>query len=109
LEKQSVDENRFAGTARDLGGKVQEGVGRATDNVRTQTGGMADQLAGVAQDVYGQASDATRTGTAKLDRWVRNAIETRPYTSALFALGIGWLLGWTHRPIIQRPPACGYV
>lgn len=94
-----MDENRLEGTARDLGGKVQEGVGRATGNVGTQAEGMANQVAGAAQDVYGQAADATRTGAVKLDRWLRSAIETQPYTSALVAMGIGWLLGRMHRPM----------
>jgi uncharacterized protein YjbJ (UPF0337 family) len=94
-----MDENRLEGTARDLGGKVQEGVGRATGNVGTQAEGMANQVAGAAQDVYGQAADATRTGAVKLDRWLRNAIENQPYTSALVAMAIGWLLGRMHRPM----------
>jgi hypothetical protein len=51
--------------------------------VKTQGKGMADQVAG-------QAADATQ--------WVRNAIETQPYTNAIVALGIGWLLGRMHLP-----------
>jgi uncharacterized protein YjbJ (UPF0337 family) len=85
-----MDENRLEGTARNLRGKIEEGVGRATGDAKTQGKGMADQVAGAAQDAYGQAADATQ--------WVRNAIETQPYTSALVALGIGWLLGRMHRP-----------
>jgi hypothetical protein len=34
-----------------------------------------------------------------VDRWLRHTIETQPYTSALVALGIGWLLGRLHRPL----------
>jgi ElaB/YqjD/DUF883 family membrane-anchored ribosome-binding protein len=30
---------------------------------------------------------------------VRNTVENRPYTAAAIALGIGWLLGRTHRPL----------
>jgi len=94
-----MDENRFEGSARNLGGKVEEAVGRATGDVKTQAKGMANQVAGAAQDVYGQAADATRTGVFQLDRWVRNAIETQPYTTTLIALGLGWLLGRMHRPM----------
>jgi len=94
-----MDENRLEGTARNLRGKVEEGVGRATGDVKTQAKGMANEVAGAAQDVYGQAADATRTGALKLDQWVRNAIETQPYTSTLVALGIGWFLGRMHRPM----------
>jgi hypothetical protein len=34
-----------------------------------------------------------------MDAWLRETIETQPYTSALIALGIGWLLGRLHRPL----------
>jgi uncharacterized protein YjbJ (UPF0337 family) len=72
------------GIARELGGKIQEGVGCSTGNVRTQAEGMANQVAGAVQDFYGQAAEATRAGAFKLDRWVRNAIETSP-------TGVRWL------------------
>ena len=55
-----MDENRVEGTARNLGGKVQEGFGRVTGNVRTQAEGLANHAAGAAQDVYGQAADTAR-------------------------------------------------
>jgi uncharacterized protein YjbJ (UPF0337 family) len=89
-----MDENRLEGTARKLGGNIEESFGRATGDVGTQRRGMADQVAGAAQDAYGQAADATRN----FDDWLRNTIETQPYTSALVALGIGWLLGRMHLP-----------
>ena len=94
-----MDENRLEGTVRNLGGKAQEGAGRITGNVKTQAEGMANQAAGAAQDAYGQAADVARAGAVNFDQWFRNAIETQPYTSALVALGIGWLLGRMHRPI----------
>ena len=53
-----MDENRFEGTARNLGGKVQEGVGRATGDFKTTTEGLVNQAAGTAQDLYGQTADA---------------------------------------------------
>jgi uncharacterized protein YjbJ (UPF0337 family) len=31
-----MDENRITGTARNLGGKVEEGVGRVTGDAKTQ-------------------------------------------------------------------------
>ena len=94
-----MDENRIAGSARNLGGKVEEGVGRATGDVRTQVEGRLDQAAGAAQDLYGQTSDAARETAVTFDKWLRNTIETQPYTSAFVALGIGWLLGRMHRPL----------
>jgi uncharacterized protein YjbJ (UPF0337 family) len=101
-----MDENRVSGTARNMGGKVEEGFGRVTGDTKTQAEGIARQVSGAAQDMYGQARDAasdmagSARGTASsLEKLLRNTIETQPYTSALVALGIGWLLGRMHRPL----------
>ena len=101
-----MDENRITGTARNLGGKVEEGVGRVTGDAKTQVRGMADQVAGAAQDLYGQARDtaadagvAARDSAASLEKWLRRTIETQPYTAAIVAMGLGWLLGRMHRPL----------
>lgn len=94
-----MDENRVEGTARNVGGKVQEGFGRATGDVRTQAEGMANQVRGTAQDLYGQAADTARQTATTMDSWLRETIENQPYTTAIVALGIGWLLGRLHRPL----------
>jgi uncharacterized protein YjbJ (UPF0337 family) len=94
-----MDEDRLYGTAGNVGGEVEEGVGRATGNVKTQLRGKLDQAAGTAQDLYGQTADAARDTAANLDKWLRTTIETQPYATALVALGIGWLLGRMHRPL----------
>jgi uncharacterized protein YjbJ (UPF0337 family) len=92
-------ENHLEGTARNLGGKIQEGVGRATGDTKTKAEGLMNQAAGTAQDLYGQTADAARQTATTLDAWLRNTIETQPYTTAVVALGIGWLLGRLHRPL----------
>lgn len=94
-----MDENRLEGTARNLGGKIQEGVGRATGDTKAKTEGLLNQAAGTAQDLYGQTADVARQTATTLDAWLRNSIETQPYTTAVVALGIGWLLGRLHRPL----------
>lgn len=94
-----MDENRLEGTTRNLGGKAQEGIGRATGDFKTTTEGMMNQAAGTAQDLYGQTADTARQTATTLDTWLRNTIETQPYTSAAVALGIGWLLGRLRRPL----------
>jgi uncharacterized protein YjbJ (UPF0337 family) len=94
-----MDEDRLYGTARNLGGKVEEGIGQATGDVKSQIKGKLDQAAGTAQDLYGQTADAARDTAASFDRWLRTTIETQPYTTAIVALGIGWLLGRMHRPL----------
>jgi uncharacterized protein YjbJ (UPF0337 family) len=105
-----MDENRIAGTARNFGGKAEEGVGRVMGDAKTQVRGMADQAAGAAQDLYGQARDtaadaavAARDTAASFEKWLRRTIETQPYTTALVAIGIGWLLGRMHRPLHSAP------
>jgi uncharacterized protein YjbJ (UPF0337 family) len=101
-----MDENRLAGTAKNLGGKVEEGFGRVTGDAKLKTEGMVNQAAGAVQDLYGQARDtaadaagAARGSAASLEKWLRHTIETQPYTSALVAVGVGWLLGRMHRPL----------
>ena len=59
-----MDENRVEGTARNLGGKAQEGFGKVTGNARAQAEGLANQAAGAAQDLYGQAAVLPRTREA---------------------------------------------
>jgi uncharacterized protein YjbJ (UPF0337 family) len=99
IRRSAVDENRIEGTIRNTAGKVQEGVGKVTGNAQTRSEGIANQAIGAAQDFYGQTADAGRKTASTLDRWLRTNIETQPYTSALIALGIGWLLGRMHRPL----------
>jgi uncharacterized protein YjbJ (UPF0337 family) len=93
-----MDENRIEGTARNLGGKAQETWGNATGNARTRAEGAINQAAGSAQDLYGQAADTARETASSFEKALRHTIEAQPYTSALVALGIGWLLGRMHRP-----------
>ena len=94
-----MDENRLEGTVRNVGGKVQEGVGRATGDTKSRVEGAMNQAAGTAQDLYGQSADVARQTATTLDAWVRNQIETQPFRTAIVALGIGWLLGRMRRPL----------
>ena len=50
-----MDENRLSGTAKKLGGKVEEGLGRVTGDAKTQAEGRLKQAEGSIQDLYGQA------------------------------------------------------
>jgi uncharacterized protein YjbJ (UPF0337 family) len=53
-----MNEDRIYGTAKNLGGKAEEGFGRVTGDVKSQVQGAAKQAEGAMQDVYGQAKDA---------------------------------------------------
>ena len=95
-----MNEDRVAGTATNLGGKVQQGIGRVTGDTKSQVEGVVNQAAGAAQDLYGQAKDtasdaaqAVRKGAVDAEDYIRHLIEKRPYTVALTALCAGWLLG----------------
>jgi len=94
-----MDENRLEGSARNFGGKVQEGVGQATGDTKSKVEGVMNQAAGTAQNLYGQSADVARQTAGTFDAWLRNQIETQPYTMAIVALGIGWLLGRMRRPL----------
>jgi uncharacterized protein YjbJ (UPF0337 family) len=101
-----MDENRISGTARNVGGKVEENIGRAIDDNKMQAEGVAKQVSGAAQDMYGQARDtasdivdSARDTASSFEKLLRNTIETQPYTSVLIGVGLGWLLGRMHRPL----------
>jgi uncharacterized protein YjbJ (UPF0337 family) len=94
-----MNEDRITGTARNLGGKLEEGVGRVTGDIKEQVQGKLDQAAGVAQDLYGQTTDVARDTAVTFEKWLRSSIATKPYAAVAVALGIGWLIGRTHRPL----------
>jgi uncharacterized protein YjbJ (UPF0337 family) len=52
-----MDENRVSGTARNVGGKIEEGLGRVTGDTKIQAEGIAKQVSGADQDMYGHARD----------------------------------------------------
>jgi len=116
-----MDQNREAGGGKS-GGKGSESGGRTTADTKAQNGGVIDQMTGTASEVYEQAKDATvdaatavqkgaqnavvavqkgaveaaesvQEGVKKADDYMRRLIEERPYTVALVALGIGWVVG----------------
>jgi uncharacterized protein YjbJ (UPF0337 family) len=100
-----MDENRTSGTAKNLGGIVEEGFGRVTGDAKTKAQGQMKQAEGSIQDLYGQAVDAAedtidavRKMPASLDDTIPHYIENNPYTTAAIALALGWLIGRSHRP-----------
>ena len=95
-----MNEDRVVGNAKNLGGQMEEGFGRATGDVKAQVEGKAKQAEDAVQDAYGQvketASDAVeaiRESASGAEDFLRTTIEERPYTAAAVALGIGYLIG----------------
>src|SRR5271165_2032961 len=101
----AMDENRTIGTAKNVGAKAEEGFGRVIGDAKMKAQGQMKQAEGSIQDLYGQAVDAAedtidavRKMPASLDDTIRHYIENNPYTTAAIALGLGWLMGRSHRP-----------
>jgi uncharacterized protein YjbJ (UPF0337 family) len=94
-----MDENRVEGTVRKVAGRMQEGVGRVTDDAKMQAEGVANEIRGSAQDSYGQVQENASELVRSVGDVVGKFIKEQPYTAALIALGIGWILGRAHRPL----------
>jgi uncharacterized protein YjbJ (UPF0337 family) len=97
--------DRIEGAARNLGGKLEEGFGRATGDAKSQVEGKMNQVSGAAQDLYGQARETAGDAAAavnrqaeSLEKVLRDNIETRPYTAVAIALALGWFIGRLSRP-----------
>jgi uncharacterized protein YjbJ (UPF0337 family) len=78
-----VDENRIEGTARNVGGKIQDAVGAVTGDKETQARGQMNRVAGSAQDAYGQAVDE-----------VRSFASDQPVVALLSAMAVGVVIGF---------------
>jgi len=70
--------DRVEGTARELGGRLEETVGKVTGDQKTQAEGLYDQAAGQAQQAAAQFSDV---------------IKAQPVVATLIAVAIGYVLG----------------
>ena len=95
-----MNENQVIGTAKNLGGKAQGAFGHVTGDTNSQAEGVINQAAGAAQDLYGQAKEtasgaaqAIRHGAVDAEDYIRHTIEKRPYTTAIIALCVGFLIG----------------
>jgi uncharacterized protein YjbJ (UPF0337 family) len=112
-----MDMDRVAGTAKEVGGKVEGGVGEMTGDKETQASGRAREASGVVQNLYGQAKDAARDasdaamGFAKdtlgssdtlrdSTQAVAKKVQDNPLGALLVAGGIGFALAL----LMTRPP-----
>jgi uncharacterized protein YjbJ (UPF0337 family) len=95
-----MNEDRVIGNAKNLGGQMEEGLGRGTGDAKSQLQGKAKQVEGAVQDVYGQMKETASYAVEAMDEsasaaedFLGTMIEERPYTAAAVALGIGYLIG----------------
>jgi uncharacterized protein YjbJ (UPF0337 family) len=63
-----IDDDRIEGAARNLGGKIKEGLGNLTGDAKLQREGEVDQIEGRAQNAIGGIKDAAREQIDGKDR-----------------------------------------
>ena len=88
-----MDEHRVTGTARTSAGRLKKG---SAPDCRGREVPVQDR-----RNRFRAPPKPLRSGDAGGDFTdiVRNTIETRPYTAVAIAVGLGWLLGRTHKPL----------
>jgi uncharacterized protein YjbJ (UPF0337 family) len=64
-EKAMVDKDRVDGSAKNIGGKLKEGVGNVTGDSKMQTEGKADQAEGKIQNAIGGIKDSIKDAFKK--------------------------------------------
>jgi len=60
-----VDKNRVDGSAKNIGGKVKEGIGNVTGDSKMQTEGKTDQAEGKIQNTIGGIKDSVKDAFEK--------------------------------------------
>jgi uncharacterized protein YjbJ (UPF0337 family) len=109
-----MDEDRIAGTAKDVTGKLERAVGDMAGDADTKAADSVRQAAGKVEDLYGQAKDAARDATdaaagyakqvyrqgSDSSEAVAKLVQNNPLGSLLIAGGIGFALA-----LLMRQPA----
>lgn len=119
-----MDTDRITGTAKDMAGKVEGGIGAMTGDKQTEASGRVREASGVVQDLYGQAKDAARDAGDAAMNYAKDAIggdrvdnlldgtqaiakrvQDNPISALLVAGGIGFALAMLMgRPSRPQPP-----
>ena len=73
-----MNEDRIAGTARNLGGKLEEGVGRVTGDIKEPVQGKLDQAAGAATTCTGKPRMWPGTPPSRLKNGSGAALKPSP-------------------------------
>lgn len=84
-----MDQNRYEGAAREMGGKVEEAVGDLAGDAKMQVQGKIDQVAGSVQNSYGAAMEELQD----LGERLRERTKEQPLTALFAAAAIGYVIG----------------
>ena len=68
MAKDGIDGDRIDGSAKNLGGKIKEGIGNLTGDAKLKREGEADQIKGKAQNAIGGIKDSAREALDGKDR-----------------------------------------
>ncbi len=63
-----VDEDRIEGSAKNIGGKIKEGVGKVTGDEKLKREGQLDQVKGKVENAVGGMKDTLREKNRKDQR-----------------------------------------
>ena len=99
-----MTDQRIEGTATEIGGKLQSGLGTLTDNPKLALKGRLNQAKGRAQDLYGLAIDGldrlVERAPSDLKDPARTGLEfarRKPLLTTAIVAGLGLLLAGAGR------------
>src|ERR1700681_2922643 len=99
-----MDNDRIAGSAKDVAGKVEGAVGDIAGNAQAQAAGRArdagDAAVSYAKDAYENSGDTFREGSEV----VAKKVQDNPLGALLVAGGIGFALAMLMTRPPRRPP-----
>ena len=70
-----MNNDQFAGTARSIGGHIEEAAGKLTGNRHLEADGIVDQVKGAAQNFYGDVKEKARDTYDRVAPVTRNGID----------------------------------
>jgi len=99
-----MTDQRIEGTATEMGGKIQTGLGTLTDNPKLELKGRLNQARGKAQEMYGQVIDGLDRLVEKAPSDIQDPARTglefarrKPLLTTAIVAGLGLLLAGAGR------------
>jgi uncharacterized protein YjbJ (UPF0337 family) len=107
-----MDDDRIAGAAKNIGGKVESAAGDLLGDSKAKADGLIDQVTGTAQNAYGSVKDAAKQVANDAPRYLDDALDSGqryyrqgsqavreqfgsvPLTEILLAGAAGYFLAW---------------